>query len=277
VCHPRDSDVIRHDALVSISDKDRKILWARSGNRCALCRRVLVAERTATDDEAIVGDEAHIAARSPGGSRYGECPTDIVDRYDNLILLCRVDHKKVDDQPQHYTTARLRQVKTEHEEWVERTLGNILPPIRFQFDTNNIFFRAQLMHTGGDVWHIIEGAHRFFLEDLDEDGADPDDLACSADFLQNARDWGEISSEVADNGMRAVREAKNSLAIDLKALQERDFLVLGGRRHGVITGGVGPPSPIADAYLIVLRADDPRVTDQADKTGQFHGTQPDSH
>jgi hypothetical protein len=119
---------------VSISDKDRKILWARSGNRCALCRRVLVAERTAADEEAIIGDEAHIAARSPGGPRYGECPSDKVDRYDNLILLCRVDHKKVDDQPRHYTTARLRQSKAEHEAWVEHALGKTPAPTWFRQD-----------------------------------------------------------------------------------------------------------------------------------------------
>jgi hypothetical protein len=110
---------------VSISDKDRKILWGRSGNRCVLCRRVLIAERTPADREAVVGDEAHIAARSPGGPRYGECPPNMVDSYENLMLLCRDDHKKIDDQPQHHTTARLRQAKTEHEEWVERALGDI--------------------------------------------------------------------------------------------------------------------------------------------------------
>lgn len=31
-----------------------------------------------------------------------------------------------DDQPQHFTAARLRQAKAEHEAWVERALG-VLP------------------------------------------------------------------------------------------------------------------------------------------------------
>lgn len=121
----RDIGVIQHHVLVGISDKDRKILWGRSGNRCALCRRVLVAERTSADGEAVVGDEAHIAARAPGGPRYGECSPDVVDSYENLILLCRVDHKRVDDQPRYYTTARLRQAKAEHEKWVEHALGDV--------------------------------------------------------------------------------------------------------------------------------------------------------
>jgi hypothetical protein len=57
------------------------------------------------------------------------------------------------------------------------------------------------------------------------------DLDCSATFLQSARDWGEISSEVNDQGMRAVREAKASLVGDLEALRERGLLVFVGRRR----------------------------------------------
>ncbi|WP_410574272.1 HNH endonuclease [Amycolatopsis sp. cmx-4-61] len=244
---------------MSISDKDRKILWGRSGNRCALCRRALVAERTPLDREAVIGDEAHIAARSPGGSRYGECPSEATDSYENLILLCRSDHKKVDDQPEHYTAAHLRRLKEDHEAWIERTLSDVQAPIRFEVDADNLVFRVRPMITGGHVWDIVSGADRFYLEDLDEDGASSDDLDCSATFLQNAKDWGEVSSDVNDQGMQAIRQAKRSLASDLEALRDRGFLVFGGQRHGQITGGVLPPTPFTDAYLIVLRIGDKRL------------------
>src|SRR3982074_1502508 len=102
------------------------------------------------DREAVVGDEAHIAARSAACPRYGECPPDMVDRYENLILLCRVDHKKIDDQPQHYTTARLRQAKAEHETWVEHALADVPAPIRVQFDSDDPV-QLGLMKTGSDV------------------------------------------------------------------------------------------------------------------------------
>ena len=82
---------------VPMSDRDRKLLWGRGGNRCAICRRVLVAERTDSDPEAVVGDEARMAARSPGGRRYGECDRAQVDAYENRLLLCKVHHKIVDD------------------------------------------------------------------------------------------------------------------------------------------------------------------------------------
>jgi hypothetical protein len=122
------ADAIRHYVMVSISDRDRKILWGRSGNRCALCRRILVAERTSGDDDAVVGDEAHIAAQSPGGPRYGECAPSAVNSYENLILLCKVDHKMVDDQKQHFTSARLLQTRKEHEAWVEHILDGLPEP-----------------------------------------------------------------------------------------------------------------------------------------------------
>jgi hypothetical protein len=51
---------------MGISDRTRKILWGRSGNRCALCRRELVEEGTAVDAESVVGDECHIIGEKPG-------------------------------------------------------------------------------------------------------------------------------------------------------------------------------------------------------------------
>lgn len=100
---------------MGMSDRDRKILWGRSGNRCAICKISLVAERTSRDRESVVGDEAHIAADSPLGPRYGEGDPAKVGAYENRILLCKVDHKMVDDQWHEYTSERLLRIKAEHE------------------------------------------------------------------------------------------------------------------------------------------------------------------
>jgi hypothetical protein len=42
-----------------------------------------------------------------------------VDGYDNLILLCRKDHKRLDDQVEHFTAERLAAIKVGHEAWVQ--------------------------------------------------------------------------------------------------------------------------------------------------------------
>ncbi len=244
---------------MAISKKDSKVLWGRSGNRCALCKRLLVDERTETDREAVVGDEAHIAARSPGGPRYGEFPVGLVDTYDNLILLCKVDHKKVDDQPGHFTLEILRKVKADHEAWVYKALQEQRDgAIRISFPDHAGMFPLTVLRTGGDVWHVVDGAHRYFLEDLDDTASD-EKLDCSASFLQNARDWGEISGDVTETGMRAVRDAKRSLSTDLEALHSQGLVVLGGTRHGVVRGGSLLPGRLSDALLIVMRIDDERV------------------
>jgi hypothetical protein len=45
------------------------------------------------------------------------------DTYSNLILLCNVDHKVVDDQPETHTVQHLTNLKASHEKWVKDTLG----------------------------------------------------------------------------------------------------------------------------------------------------------
>jgi hypothetical protein len=105
-----------------ISQLNRKLLWARSGNRCALCKNVLILDATEHDDESVVGDECHIVAQRLDGARGGQLPPEEVDGYANLILLCKIDHKRVDDQPNEFPSEKLRAIKAAHEAWVYRTL-----------------------------------------------------------------------------------------------------------------------------------------------------------
>lgn len=87
---------------MSILLKTHKLLWGRSGNKCAMpdCRNELIVDETETDNESIIGDEAHIIARSNDGPRgESEMSSEDRDKYDNLILLCRIHHKVIDDQP----------------------------------------------------------------------------------------------------------------------------------------------------------------------------------
>jgi hypothetical protein len=80
-------------------------------------------DATLTDDESIVGEAAHIVGESEGGPR-GISPMTRTqrDKYTNLILLCNVHHKVVDDQVGEFTVERLQTVKQEHEDWVRHQL-----------------------------------------------------------------------------------------------------------------------------------------------------------
>lgn len=111
---------------MSISTKTHKMLWGRSGNRCAMpnCRRLLYEDETLTDDASLVGEEAHIVARSVDGPR-GVSPltTDERDKYDNLVLMCSIHHKQIDDQPNEFTVEKLHVIKQVHLDWVETSLN----------------------------------------------------------------------------------------------------------------------------------------------------------
>jgi hypothetical protein len=101
---------------MAISDRTRSTLLIRAGGRCSLCQVLLVSEGTASDAPSVFGEVAHIVAQSPGGPRAGYIAE--VDGYDNLILLCSIHHKQIDDQPEHFTVERLRSIKLDHEAWV---------------------------------------------------------------------------------------------------------------------------------------------------------------
>src|SRR3954454_2622501 len=103
---------------MGISVKTHKMLWGRSGNRCAFpgCGQFLVAEEEGTAP-SVVGFETHIVARADGGPRGAAGLTaEERDSLANLLLLCGTHHKIVDDQPEAYTAERLREIKRSHEE-----------------------------------------------------------------------------------------------------------------------------------------------------------------
>ncbi len=111
---------------MAISLKEQRILFAKSGNRCAFegCRRVLTAKASPLEGPVVLGEAAHIVGERPNGPRGNyPLPLDKRNQYDNLILLCNQHHQLVDSQPQTYTVEKLHAMKETHEKWVEQTLG----------------------------------------------------------------------------------------------------------------------------------------------------------
>ncbi len=109
---------------MSISDKDRKILWGRSGNRCAFCKEILVWSQDHQQQSSIIGDECHIVGQREGSARNEDLENSVqMHSYTNLILLCKNHHKLIDDQPTLYTSKYLHLIKNAHEKWVFDTLN----------------------------------------------------------------------------------------------------------------------------------------------------------
>jgi hypothetical protein len=118
----------------NISERDQKILWGRSGNRCALyeCRKILVVNKTPDDRESIIGEMAHIKGEKPGAPRYDARMTDKQrNAYDNLILVCGDHHKMIDDQFNTYTVDKLHQIKRQHELWIKNSTEKEMVNVTF--------------------------------------------------------------------------------------------------------------------------------------------------
>ena len=112
---------------MGILDKDRKRLWAKSGNRCAICKHELFLSNKNNEDFNI-GEECHIVSSQLKGPRHVDNYQDY-DSYDNLILLCRNHHKEIDDKSNIsiYTKEILHQIKDKHEKWVSESLMTNIP------------------------------------------------------------------------------------------------------------------------------------------------------
>jgi hypothetical protein len=100
------------------SQKDLRLLYQRSGGRCAFpgCQKKLDYPENELDDYVVLSEVAHIVSHKPDGPR-GEhpLPAEERDKYDNLILLCEEHHTIIDSQVHTYTVERLRQMKADHE------------------------------------------------------------------------------------------------------------------------------------------------------------------
>jgi hypothetical protein len=225
---------------VAISDRTRKILWARAGGLCSKCRVSLVTEGTDTDDPSVIGEEAHIISEAPSGPRHADLPD--YDVYDNLLLLCGNDHKPADDQWRHYTVEKLRQIKRDHEAWVESQLASApaTAPIRLVPDpAYPIPTVLNLCMTGTQFWNVMQGAHMMYPSWPSNLAEDQNDLV--ADFLDDVRDWMDVGA--FEDSFKVGRDAAKHLSEQIKELNEAGLFVGARRRHCMMTGGVSDPSP----------------------------------
>jgi hypothetical protein len=108
---------------MTIKQKDIKILWGRSGNRCAICKIFLTHDSSSVTASFTLGEQAHIVGDKPGSARSeSQLTSEQRDSYHNLILLCPTHHAEIDSNISDWPVERLHQVKSEHELWVSEKL-----------------------------------------------------------------------------------------------------------------------------------------------------------
>jgi hypothetical protein len=218
---------------------------------------VLVIDATTRDNDSIVGEEAHIVSGRPLGPRFSPAfPQQNLDEPENLILLCRIHHKMVDDQAETYTVALLRTQKENHEQWVASKLSerDSLPRVMVRRVKENIPPMLVRLHTGAEITRVVDRALAF---SFDHDAPTTEsEVELLSGFLQTMQDWGDISGD-----LDAGQHVRMSYEIDqlVRELEGVGFLIFGGREVQRLAGGAEEPSPFPVAILHVLRSTSPSI------------------
>jgi hypothetical protein len=223
-----------------------------------MCQRLLIEGATQKDDESVIGDECHVVSGRHGGPRFDKnFSVGQLDEYENLILLCRVHHKVVDDQYETYPAERLLSLKAKHEAWVSSSLSkesddSSIPRIRRKKgDSPSHLLR---LSSGKEIMAIVGGAcEGSFDHDEFESEAE---MELVARFLQEVQDWGELWS-----GLEAGEQVRTCFRVNtlLEELEEAGFRIFGERQAQWLEGGARPPSSFPLAIIRVVRATNPEI------------------
>ena len=237
-----------------ISDRDRKLLWARAGGTCALCKSHLTADAKSGDRDVVLGEEAHIVSEEPNGPRFRPMPRKEVDSYANLLLLCPSDHKIVDEQVTYYTEQRLQTLKREHEQWVKDRVSSTIPAIKIRDPEAGKPVMLQRIDTGKELMNVV--AHTLAAHHDNPEPRSIEEAELIGGFFQNTTDYTDIWDEIEPSGRI---QAEFSMSEEITRLREAGLVVYAGVKQHVIEGGVKAPEPWPVAYLVIRRSDDESI------------------
>lgn len=225
---------------MSISSKSRKELWAKSGNRCAICKKELVNKISDKDGSFIIGDECHIISSSEDGPRYKK-GLDDYDSYDNLILLCKNHHREIDENCTSYTEELLHYIKTAHENWVANTL-EISSKNKNQIKKPRFLKRIL---SGKELLNIFSNI-AFIYRDYDEPTSE-EECDYIAGIFQYFSDIIDIYNDLEVYDL--IKEGQNLNGI-IEELKDKGYFVY-AERHKVKLTGKNPI--ICNACTIILK------------------------
>ena len=254
---------------MAISDKTRKILWARSGNQCAICKSELVQLSGHPTEHAVISDECHIVPQSVGGARGEHRADDVdIDGYDNLILLCPNHHRLVDAQRSDYPPERLREVKRLHEEEVCRQhTASPADGGKPEVTLNDVSLLPRVT-SGKHLVNIVFGAHLSQF-DYDEPKSHEEADALSS-FFSTLQDWADIGDDL-DFGTRI--NIAVQLGDDMEGLEALGYRVF-GMRVSLREKVMGVDDIWDTAFVHAIREGNPSIINIEAQSGEAHEPPP---
>jgi hypothetical protein len=232
---------------MGISNKTRKNLWAKSGNRCSICKTELFAGQI-NEDEFNIGEECHIISSKQNGPRY-KSNLDDYDTYDNLILLCRNHHKEIDELTDSYTEELLRYMKLNHENWVKTTLTDSINNDKKEKPR----FLTRIT-SGKELLNIISDSYGY-RTDYDE-VVNEEDAQYIGGVLQELTDYGDISGMVEVYDKVQIGLQLNEL---LKDLEQKGYFLFGEKNIEKIKFGNGDIDNWAIATIVIKKKDNEEI------------------
>lgn len=159
----------------------------------------------------------------------------------------------VDEQVHEFTVEKLRELKSQHERWVRRTLHTVPvdEPIGLRPKFPGRGMLLPRLRTGADAWHTAIGSSLYLLDPVKEDEASPEACDIADEFLTSLRDYAEIHDAITDRGFGAIREAQRDLRSDLDHLGELQLVAFGAQREMLITGTGQTPWPAKMAVVVI--------------------------
>ena len=222
-----------------------------------MCRHTLVIESAQNDNESVVGEECHIISGANKGPRSdSDFPREKINEVSNLILLCRIHHKQIDDQVETYTPELLRTIKGNHERWVEDKLNDQpgIPRVRIKRVKEDIPDKLPVINSGKEMFNLAAGACAFY-NDYSDNLTDAE-LDVVSDFIQNVKDWAELAEE-----MEPIQRINASRDLDkeINALRQLNIFAFAAVEKQKMVGGIGGELSFHVLHLSVNKANDSNV------------------
>lgn len=230
---------------MSITDKTRKRLWAKSGNRCSICKIELFTNKD-NETDFNLGEECHIISSKEKGPRHKSNIEDY-DLYDNLILLCRNHHKEIDELTDTYTEELLRYVKKNHETWVQKTINKAINR------KEEPRFLARIT-SGKELLRIVADSHGY-RTDYDEP-ENEEEAQFIGSIFQTLTDYGDISYVFEAYDKIQVGHELNDL---LKDIDEKGYFLFGEDNIEKIRYKDGGTDSWRIATLVLKRKDNEEI------------------
>lgn len=136
---------------MAFSEIDIKLLWGRAAGVCSNpdCRADLT-KILETGRAFVIGEMAHVIARSPAGPRGRSTPGP--DTYENAVLLCPTCHRTVDKAPKGtFAEGLLHQWKADH----EREIRDAFSEKKFADVDALRKFVADKLHENKHIFHEL--------------------------------------------------------------------------------------------------------------------------